>query len=80
MSVEPHRPPIFTLEGERMEFIIAWILFGVAAATMAKGKNRSVVLWVLISLVIGPFALLIIGMMKPGAAVDQGGEPGRFPE
>jgi hypothetical protein len=60
-----------------MEFIIAWIMFGVAAAVMAKGKNRNVVLWVIIGLLIGPFALLIIGLMKALPAVDEGEEAGR---
>ena len=57
-----------------MEFIIAWIVFGVAAASLAKSKNRSVVLWGFIGLLIGPFALLIITIMKPGPGPDQGYE------
>jgi hypothetical protein len=54
-----------------MEFFIAWLLFGAAAASLAKGKNRNVVFWVVIGLLIGPFALLIIAMMKPGPGPDQ---------
>jgi hypothetical protein len=54
-----------------MEFFIAWLIFGAAAASLAKGKNRNVVFWVFIGLLIGPFALLIIAMMKPGPGPDQ---------
>jgi hypothetical protein len=54
-----------------MEFFIAWLIFGAAAASLAKGKNRNVVFWVAIGLLIGPFALLIIAMMKPGPGPDQ---------
>jgi hypothetical protein len=68
------------LEGKLMELIIGWILFGVAAGSVAKGKNRSVPLWVIIGLLIGPFAVLIVGMMKSAPVMDQAGEPGRFPE
>ncbi|SDM81355.1 hypothetical protein SAMN05660860_03219 [Geoalkalibacter ferrihydriticus] len=55
-----------------MEIFLAWVLFGVAAGALAKGKNRNVVLWAIIGLLIGPFALLIVGMMKPGPGPDQG--------
>jgi hypothetical protein len=55
-----------------MEYLIAWALFGAAAASMAKGKNRSVVPWVLIGLLIGPFALLILALLKPAPGADQG--------
>lgn len=57
-----------------MEFVIAWIVFGVAAASLARGKNRNVVLWVIIGLLIGPFALLLIAMLKPGPGPDKGYE------
>ena len=55
-----------------MEYLIAWALFGAAAASLAKGKNRNVVLWVFIGLLIGPFAVLIIALMKPAPGKDQG--------
>lgn len=54
-----------------MEIIIAWIVFGVAAASLAKGKNRNVVFWVILGLLIGPFALLAIALLKPGPGPDQ---------
>lgn len=55
-----------------MEYLIAWVVFGAAAGSIAKGKDRSVVLWVILGLLIGPFALLAIALMKPGPAADQG--------
>ena len=55
-----------------MEYLLFWLVFGFAAASMAKGKNRHVVMWFFIGLLIGPFAVLIIGMMKPGPGPDQG--------
>jgi len=58
--------------GNPVKFIAAWVLFCFAAASMAKGKNRSVLLWILLALLFGPFALLAIGLMKPGPGPDQG--------
>lgn len=55
-----------------MEYLILWAVFGFAAASMAKGKNRHVVLWFLIGLLIGPFAILVIALLKPGPGPDQG--------
>ena len=48
-----------------MSYLIAYVLFACAAFSLAKGKNRNPVVWVAVSLVIGPFALLIVGLMKP---------------
>ena len=55
-----------------MEYLILWAVFGFAAASMAKGKNRHAVLWFIVGLLTGPFAVLIIAMMKPGPGRDQG--------
>ena len=55
-----------------VKFIAACVLVCFAAASMARGKNRSVPLWVLLGLLFGPFALLAIGLMKPGPGPDQG--------
>lgn len=57
-----------------MEYLFAWVMFGVAAASLAKGKNRNVMLWVIIGLLIGPFAVLAIALMKPAPGADQGYE------
>ena len=58
--------------GSPYELIAAWILFCFAAGSIAKGKNRSVLLWVALALLFGPFALLAIGLMKPGPGPDKG--------
>lgn len=55
-----------------MEYLILWAVFGFAAASIAKNKNRHVVLWFFIGLLIGPFAVLILGIMEPGPGPDQG--------
>lgn len=54
-----------------MEFIIGWILFGVAAFVLAKGKGRNLVLWTVLGLIIGPFALLILAFMPTTERGDQ---------
>ncbi len=54
--------------------LIIPIIFAFATASMAKGKNRNPVLWFFVGLVIGPFALLIVLVMKPGPGPDQGYE------
>ncbi len=55
-----------------MEFVLMWIAFGCAAASLAKGKNFNVRLWVALGLLLGPFALLIMALRKPGEGPDQG--------
>ena len=55
-----------------MKYLFAWAMFGVAAASLAKGKNRNIPLWVILGLLIGPFALLAIALMKPAPGADQG--------
>ena len=57
-----------------LKFIAAWILFSFAAVSLAKNKNRNVLLWIVLGLLFGPFALLAIGMLKPGPGPDQGYE------
>ena len=41
-----------------MEFIIIWLVFPIAAGTVAKGKKRNVYLFAALGLLIGPFAIL----------------------
>ncbi|GAB4562603.1 MAG: hypothetical protein Tsb0017_21090 [Geothermobacteraceae bacterium] len=55
-----------------MEFLFMWAAFGVGAASIAKGKNFNVPLWVCLGLLLGPFALLIMALRKPGPGPDQG--------
>ena len=46
------------------KLILVWIVFAAAAASMAKSKGRNVYLWMAISLLIGPFAVLIVALLK----------------
>ena len=46
------------------QLIFIWIVFAVAAASIAKSKGRNVYFWMVISLLIGPFAVLIVALMK----------------
>ncbi len=53
------------------QFILVWIVFAAAAASIAKSKGRSVPLWIVISLVLGPFATLIVALMKTTTTGDK---------
>lgn len=55
-----------------MGFFFMVIMFCVGAGLVAKGKNRNILGWSLAALVIGPFALLILALIKPGPGPDQG--------
>ena len=55
-----------------MEFILIWIVFGCAAFSVAKGKNRNPWLWLALGLILGPIAVLIIALMKAAPGADQG--------
>ncbi|MEJ2470838.1 MAG: hypothetical protein P8Y91_12520 [Desulfuromonadales bacterium] len=55
-----------------MQYLIAWLVFPFAAASLARGKKRNVYLWALIGLLLGPFGILIIALIKPGPGADQG--------
>ena len=55
-----------------MEYMILWAVFGFAAGSMAKAKRRRVPLWFVLGLLVGPFAILALGVMKPGSGPDQG--------
>ncbi|WP_291316781.1 hypothetical protein [Desulfuromonas sp.] len=57
-----------------MEYLILWVVFGFAAASLAKGKNRNHVLWFFIGLLLGPFAVLAVALMKPAPGANQGYE------
>lgn len=52
--------------------ILIWVVFGAAAVSMAKSKGRRVLPWALIGALIGPFAVLVIAVLKPldGAAKE----------
>lgn len=55
-----------------MELIIAWLVFPIAAGSVAKGKNRNVYLFAALGLLIGPFAILVAALIEPGPGPDQG--------
>lgn len=55
-----------------MEYLIAWLVFPFAAASIAKGKKRNVYLWAAIGLLIGPFAILAVALIKPAPGADEG--------
>ncbi len=46
-----------------MNAIIMWIVFGCAAYSVAGTKGRRPYVWFGIGLLIGPFAVLVVGMM-----------------
>jgi len=46
-----------------MNAIIMWIVFGCAAYSVAGTKGRRPFVWFGIGLLIGPFAVLVVGMM-----------------
>jgi hypothetical protein len=54
-----------------MEFFFIWAVFGFAAASFAKGKNRNPYLWAAIGLLIGPFAVLVVLFLKPAPGPSQ---------
>jgi ABC-type glycerol-3-phosphate transport system permease component len=53
------------------QLILVWVVFGAAAAAMAKSKGRNIYFWVFVGLLIGPFAVLIISVMKRTATGDK---------
>jgi len=54
-----------------LEYLILWSLFGFAAASMAQGKNRRKEVWFFIGLLLGPFAVLIVALMKTAEGPKQ---------
>ena len=55
-----------------MEYMIAWLGFPFATASLAHGKNRNVIVWGIIGVLLGPFAILIVAMLKTESGEDQG--------
>ncbi len=52
------------------QLIFIWVVFAAAAVSMAKSKGRNVYLWAAISLLIGPFAALIVAVLKTTSTGD----------
>ena len=46
-----------------MEFVLLWIIFGVASAIVASSKNRSGFGWLVAGFFFGPIALFMVGVM-----------------
>ena len=42
-----------------MELLILWLVFGILAAVVANGKNRSTGAWFVLGALFGPFALVV---------------------
>jgi len=47
------------------------IIFGAGTYLIARDKNRNPILWGLLGLVIGPFAMLIVAIMKRAPGSNQ---------
>ncbi len=52
------------------QLIFIWVVFAAAAVSMAKSKGRNIYLWIAISLLIGPFAVLILAVLKTTSTGD----------
>ncbi|MDT8441103.1 MAG: hypothetical protein RQ723_05550 [Desulfuromonadales bacterium] len=52
--------------------LILWGAFVVGACLVARDKNRHIIGWGLLGLLLGPFALLILALLPPGPGPDQG--------
>jgi hypothetical protein len=57
-----------------MEYLIGWLVFPFASASVAKGKGRNVYLWAGIGLLLGPFSILIVAMLEPAQSGLDGAE------
>jgi hypothetical protein len=43
--------------------VVFWIVCGIASAVVASSKNRSGPSWFVLGILLGPFALLMVGFM-----------------
>ena len=57
-----------------MEYLIIWLLFGIACAMIANSKGRSVVLWLFIGILSGIIGLIIIACMPKVESQSSGTE------
>ncbi|MCF6177862.1 MAG: hypothetical protein L3J63_00535 [Geopsychrobacter sp.] len=53
------------------QLIFIWVVFGAAAASMAKSKGRNIYFWIFMGVLIGPFAVLIVAVMKTTETGDK---------
>ncbi len=47
-----------------MGIVVIWLLFGIVTAVAASNKNRDVVGWFILGCLFGPFALVLVLIMK----------------
>ena len=47
-----------------MEYLILWAAFPFATEALAKEKNLNRLLWALLGLLLGPFALVIVALKE----------------
>jgi hypothetical protein len=50
--------------------VTAWLIVAVAAGWLAEENGRSAIIWFLVGLVSGPFAVLLVGLAPRGASGD----------
>ena len=48
--------------------VTAWLIVAVAAGWLAEEKGRSAIIWFLVGLVSGPFAVVLVGFAPRGAS------------
>jgi hypothetical protein len=48
--------------------VTAWLVVAVAAGWLAEEKGRSPIIWFLVGLVSGPFAVVLVGLAPRGAS------------
>jgi hypothetical protein len=55
--------------------IVIWLICGIGAAMVASSKGRDTCGWFFIGVLIGPFALLVVGFMAPASKSSVGLAP-----
>jgi len=45
-----------------MELYLLWIILGIAASYVASQKNKCRILWLVLGILLGPLALLMVGL------------------
>lgn len=51
-----------------MEFFIFWIICGIAASYVAKQKGKAAWAWFVVGIILGPLALLMVGLSPAAPA------------
>lgn len=53
------------------QLLFLWVVFCAAAASVARSRGRNMYLWGALALLIGPFAILLVAIMKPTETSDK---------